>query len=320
MIVDAGEIDAQRELSDFVFAFRNVGKKPLHIVRIRTDCKCAATDDVPKIVRPNARAFITIRYKPGDRIGPFTHRAFVETNDELFPVVLLTIAGHTKQSMLLAPKRLNFGVVVAGTQAHARLIVKQFGDMPLKLTLGEEEPGLQVVATPLRPLTASSELPCHPALDPVKYYLVEARFSARNEELGQSEGILRFSTGIDKTPILSVPYVADVVPRMKTVPSSCFLGLLGQQSSATATVRLTLRTRNSFSIVSVQCSDISLTCRFSKTVSKWMDLEFMVAPRGFLNNVEPHAIVTYRREGCHELETVRIPVYGYAPPQSHDEP
>jgi len=312
LIQDAGEVVKGMKTLVFEFPLRNVGTKVLQIRRIRTDCKCTVTGDTPDRLNPGEQTCIRIEYRPADRIGPFLHRAFLETNDKLFPVVPLTIAGFINQALFIAPSRLNFGQVEIGTQAHARVIVRQFGDLPLKLAVSSNLPRLRIVAKPLRACRDTYE--SRTVSRACKYYLVEAWFSANNADLGMAEGVVQLTTGIDKPPVLEIPYVARVVAAVRTVPSTCCFGDLSGEQRAAASVYLLARSQRRFSVVSVNCSDTRVKCNTSSAAPAYSsELHFVAASSRPLSRIDAYATVSYLREGCTQLETIRLPVYGYAP-------
>ena len=123
LVIDAGEVENPNpgKSVDFTFELQNVGTAALEIKRIRTNCKCAVGDKPEAPVPPGGQGKIIVKYEPGTARGTFMYNAYVETNDPSFPVLPLTIAGNTSRTLKVAPRRLAFGEVVAGSRARACL-------------------------------------------------------------------------------------------------------------------------------------------------------------------------------------------------------
>lgn len=52
-------------------------------------------------VAPGASDKVVVRYEPGNSKGSFNNKAFVETNDPVFPVISLTLAGSIPSCLFL---------------------------------------------------------------------------------------------------------------------------------------------------------------------------------------------------------------------------
>lgn len=76
----------------FVYKFRNVGDKPLQILRLVSTCSCASATCAVKSVAPGASSEITVKYYPKGHPGRFERKVFVYTQEGNDPVAVLRLS------------------------------------------------------------------------------------------------------------------------------------------------------------------------------------------------------------------------------------
>jgi hypothetical protein len=78
----------------FVFEFKNKGKKPLTIQNVSTSCGCTAAEKPTEPIKPGKKSKIVVSYDT-KRVGEFTKT--ITVNSDLAPPVVLTIKGKVKE-------------------------------------------------------------------------------------------------------------------------------------------------------------------------------------------------------------------------------
>lgn len=76
----------------FVYKFRNVGDKPLQILRLVSTCSCASATCTVKSVAPGAIAEISVKYFPKGHPGRFERKVFVYTQEGNDPAAVLRLS------------------------------------------------------------------------------------------------------------------------------------------------------------------------------------------------------------------------------------
>lgn len=76
----------------FVYKFRNVGDKPLQILRLVSTCSCASATCAVKSVAPGAIAEISVKYFPKGHPGRFERKVFVYTQEGNDPAAVLRLS------------------------------------------------------------------------------------------------------------------------------------------------------------------------------------------------------------------------------------
>lgn len=78
----------------FVFEFKNKGKKPITIQNVSTSCGCTAAEKPTEPIKPGKKSKIVVSYDT-KRVGEFTKT--ITVNSDLAPPVVLTIKGKVKE-------------------------------------------------------------------------------------------------------------------------------------------------------------------------------------------------------------------------------
>ncbi|MBM3418943.1 MAG: DUF1573 domain-containing protein [Bacteroidetes bacterium] len=78
----------------FVFEFKNKGKKPITIQNVSTSCGCTAYEKPTEPIKPGKKSKILVSYDT-KRVGEFTKT--ITVNSDFAPPVVLTIKGKVKE-------------------------------------------------------------------------------------------------------------------------------------------------------------------------------------------------------------------------------
>lgn len=81
------------------FGFKNIGKQPLIITRIRTDCGCTKGDVDKLSYKTDERGVMTIEYNPKNHPGTIDASSFIYSSiSDIHPIAKLTILGEVLPS------------------------------------------------------------------------------------------------------------------------------------------------------------------------------------------------------------------------------
>ena len=78
----------------FVFEFKNKGKKPVSIQSVSTSCGCTAAEKPTEPIKPGKKSKIVVSYDT-KRVGEFTKT--ITVTSDVAPTVVLTIKGKVKE-------------------------------------------------------------------------------------------------------------------------------------------------------------------------------------------------------------------------------
>jgi len=317
--LDAGEIveAAAGDRVRFSFLVRNLGSADLKIERIRTNCRCAVVNEVSPTIRPGSFETVNIDYLIGENPGVFKHVVFIESNDPVFPVLELSIAGNTSRSFFFEPHVLCLGQVTKGSigQGKARLYFS--GDIPLKPLATSSDAHLQVQAIPLTKALACSifKLPGRPK--PAGYknlFLIRGRLRTHDLPVGRYDATIALSTGLDSPRTIPLKVRAEVVDRAQLSPARVILGLIEEGRRIEKETRIKMRDGSSFKITHVANPIPGLECAVAGVISNEAVLLFTFTPRPPTKLIDENVTLEYEITGeTRERGTVKVPVYGYAP-------
>lgn len=92
--VTAEPIEEDGGAKSYIFSWRNEGRTPLVITRVRSTCGCAVAAYDREPVAAGAKGTVTVTYHPKGHPGAFRQRIFLYTQlDDTRPTAVLTLAG-----------------------------------------------------------------------------------------------------------------------------------------------------------------------------------------------------------------------------------
>jgi len=107
----------QEEKVSHDFVYRNVGKGPLQIEKVKTSCGCTAAEPSHREVLPNQQGTLSVTFSSGHFRDRVTKLVYVDTNDPEQPRVTLTITGVVKMEVQVTPISIYIGQMKLGTKA-----------------------------------------------------------------------------------------------------------------------------------------------------------------------------------------------------------
>lgn len=93
--VTAEPLEEDGGAKSYIFSWRNEGRTPLVITRVRSTCGCAVAAYDREPVAAGAKGTVTVTYHPKGHPGAFRQRIFLYTQlDDTRPTAILTLAGR----------------------------------------------------------------------------------------------------------------------------------------------------------------------------------------------------------------------------------
>lgn len=129
--VTAEPLEEDGGAKSYTFSWRNEGRTPLVITRVRSTCGCAVAAYDREPVAAGAKGTVTVTYHPKGHPGAFRQRIFLYTQlDDTRPTAILTLAGevipstrptyahpHAKGSLLLKHDEVAFAASRRGVES-----------------------------------------------------------------------------------------------------------------------------------------------------------------------------------------------------------
>ena len=129
--VTADPIEEDGGAKSYTFSWRNDGRTPLVITRVKSTCGCAVASYDRQPVAAGKQGTVTVTYHPKGHPGAFRQRIFLFTQlDDVRPTAILTLAGevipstrptyaypHAKGALLLKRDEVAFAVSRRGVES-----------------------------------------------------------------------------------------------------------------------------------------------------------------------------------------------------------
>lgn len=107
----------QQEKVSHDFVYRNLGKGPLQIEKVKTSCGCTAAEPSHREILPGQQGALSVTFSSGHFRDRVTKLVYVDTNDPEEPRVTLTITGVVKMEVQVTPISIYVGQMQLGTKA-----------------------------------------------------------------------------------------------------------------------------------------------------------------------------------------------------------
>lgn len=145
-VINLGTMTEDDKPVDVIFSFQNIGKEPLVIRRITTDCGCtkATTDKTSYLV--GEQGTLKVRYTPKNRVGTIDASTWIYSSvSAAQPIAKLTLIGevfpgkdewkgyrYSMGTLRLKRKELHFDLTKDKVQTE-RILCANSGTVPLRL-------------------------------------------------------------------------------------------------------------------------------------------------------------------------------------------
>ncbi|MDD8020687.1 MAG: DUF1573 domain-containing protein [Acidobacteriota bacterium] len=129
----------QGEVVSHEFTFRNEGTAPLEVTRVSTSCGCAAALVSQKEIAPGGEGHIKVTFDSRGYSGKVLKYIYFDSNDPKKPQVELTVSAEVETGpsarLELDRQNLDLGVFLEGEESSGRLLIKNSGQLELKIEM-----------------------------------------------------------------------------------------------------------------------------------------------------------------------------------------
>ncbi|MCF6283612.1 MAG: DUF1573 domain-containing protein [Candidatus Hydrogenedentes bacterium] len=141
-----------------IVEIRNTGTETLEIIQVGPLCSCVAVSKTSLVVEPGAIGTLAIQamlstYPSNDVKG----KVRLYTNDAMQPEVDITLRAKITPEYIIDKTKLDFGTLKAGGAAAQTFVVRQNGDLPLRIERVEASKGLSATVEEIHPKKDESE-------------------------------------------------------------------------------------------------------------------------------------------------------------------
>lgn len=123
-----------------VFKLKNVGKKPIVIDEIATDCGCTAALASEETIYSNKEGKIHVEFHTPKFEGVQEKHVLISTKPSASKEIVLTVRGTIKKGVAVFPKGFNFGKVKAGETNKKCVRLYQLSKEKLELMRVQADP------------------------------------------------------------------------------------------------------------------------------------------------------------------------------------
>ena len=133
-IYDFGTI-AQMEKVKHTFIIRNVGKKPLEILKVNSPCNCETTNLKDKLIPPGQSTMLDVQYHGSTNSGKTRIAVYLTTNDPDEPQVVVSLVGVIVGVIGVYPKHFYLGEIGQEESVRKSFVIHRpkFGLLKVKL-------------------------------------------------------------------------------------------------------------------------------------------------------------------------------------------
>lgn len=104
----------QNEEVTHLFTFRNIGRAPLEIGKVKSSCGCTAAMPEKRELAPGEETTLKVTFRSGTMRDRVVKHVYVDSNDPVEPRVTLTVQGAVKVEIELSPRGVYVGRLAVG--------------------------------------------------------------------------------------------------------------------------------------------------------------------------------------------------------------
>ncbi len=191
---------------EHIFRFVNQGTADLEINQVKTSCGCTAAIVSDKTIPPGKTGEIKTTFNTGSFSGKVTKSITVRSNDQENPKYRLTISGEVAEMISISPRRINFGSVYVGAQAHKTVTVTSDSHFIIK-KITPSAPFFQTT------INDESE----------DRYTINISLK-ENHKIGRISGAITLETDNELQPKVTIPLFGEITGDITTYPERVYFG------------------------------------------------------------------------------------------------
>lgn len=278
---DCGEVSLEEtETVNFDFPFENRGTADLRVLKVKSTCRCAVAHYPKHAIPPGGKGTISIKVDLTDLIGSFGKIVYVVSNDPVFPVIELRVAGNASQELQVSSKYIDLGKVVASECVATNFFIKYWGDTLLELSdFKTDLTGLEMRFEPVTDATLrhlyNGKVPLNiKMIELNNFFVVKLCYKAPQSSPQNIEGKICISTNLPRKLLLEIPVIVEVVSPIAVRPDVLFLGEIAEGSFIRETIIIKSRTGSPLVVHAVDLENTNLKCVYSLDNSGNITLTF----------------------------------------------
>ncbi|MCE5231210.1 DUF1573 domain-containing protein [bacterium] len=235
------------------FPFRNAGRAPLMINRIKKSCGCTSATASKPVLNPGEMAEITVLLSALGRAGYQNLSVYVESNDPISTTTELQYTGFINEKVHISKSILDYGDVYPGQTISQDIEVTERDGKHDLMIEGTEIKYEQIAKKEYTPVTEIKYVPegkmketvdlSWPAkrsivsIDntPIKYRVMIKTAIPDNEPYGPIRGTLEIATKVRGNPDIRIPVTMNIVSDIYIAPNNINVGVLKPNGNATKT-------------------------------------------------------------------------------------
>lgn len=226
-VYNLGNIKPDSKIS-ISFRFKNIGNKPLIIKNVRASCGCIVSKLEKKFYLPGERGKIKVTFDTKGRAGIQKESIYINSNDPVTPIILLTIEGIIPISFTYFPHFIDLWKIRKGEIVKREIFL-----------IGEE-----------------SRLKIKKILVPEKFKIEQEKIkngykltlTFQPEEIKNVKEKLVIYTNIKSNRKIEIPVEGEVKGEIEIFPEFLFFGIVRKGENLTRSVKISHHYHKNFNI------------------------------------------------------------------------
>lgn len=228
----------QMESVEHTFTVKNVGNLPLEILEVNTSCTCEKVALKEKIIPPDGRTQLEVRYRGSTNSGKTRVAVYLKTNDPDEPEVVVSLFGVVNGIAGVYPGHFNLGDIGQEGSIHQSFVIfpRSYGH---KLTVKSVTSTSPLIKTKLQKVRN-------------KDILARVSFEIQRLPLGPFRETITVTTDAEKYSEIHVGVEGTVVGELVMEPNQFFMGFLQVDTPVRRTVTIEKRGKATLEILKVE--------------------------------------------------------------------
>jgi hypothetical protein len=283
----------QDQVLNFEVGVTNIGKKTLRIINVQSDCGCTATRSNFYELKPGVSGLLYIQLNTGEENGTITKRIQITSNDPINKLLVISIRGIIKPTILVSPNKIDFGEVMNKSISRKKVdvLVKTKDPVEVDQVISEDSS----IDTYLRKINDKFyrvELKINPSI-------VRERYRTR----------IHIKTTLKERSDIIIPVTAKITGDIKSKPSAIFMKAQGPDIPLEKSILLFSESSRAFKILSIKSTnpeEILVSSELNKLRSKHNIKLEIIADSGLVKKVSGEVTVFTDSK---EQPEITLPVY-----------
>lgn len=210
------------------FLLKDAGEAELEIRKVRPSCGCTAAEPSQKTIPPGGEAYVEVTFDSKNFVGKVTKTVMVDTNDPSEPTHTLTLEADIVEELVAKPPRLALGQIKQKEGLNSKVEIKS----PTGLNF--EVYGAQSSSRALGVTSVEKQA------DGTYAISLEVK---KDSPTGRFGGDLVVRTSSQRQPVISIPFIGEVVSDVSAYPAQLSFGFIKKGSEAVTHVLVTFHDR-----------------------------------------------------------------------------